>query len=509
MRGLILMHLKPHASRLITIALIACSLQTAVARPASKAPAPLEASLQQKKESAVGQGLAGNWFGVLEAGGAKLRLLLKIKVGADGSLQASLDSLDQGAMDLRVDSIVQTGPIIRAELKAIGAVLEGKLNSEGTEIAGSWKQGGGELPLTLKHVTEVPAPRRPQEPQKPYPYTEEEVVYENKRDKVKLAATLTIPRGQGPVPAVVLITGSGPEDRNEAVYGHRPFLVLADYLTRRGIAVLRADDRGVGGSSAPGPSDTSENYAMDALSGVEFLKTRKEINPRQIGLIGHSEGGLIAPLAAVRSTDVAFIVLIAGPGIPGEQLLDLQAMLILKAQGAPDVLAEDNRRLQQLMISILKAEKTDAAAESRLRAELPRVMAEIPEERRKALGITEEMLLRQFKTMTNAWFRNFVTYDPRPVLKQVRCPVLAVIGSLDLQVPARQNLPAITEALKAGGNKDYTVLELAGLNHLLQTARTGSPVEYAQTEETMSPKALELIAGWIIKHTTQQPMSAK
>jgi uncharacterized protein len=482
-----------------------------IATPAVRATRPgLAAALQQKENGAVTQqGLAGNWLGTLEAGGAKLRLLLKIKVGADNSLQASLDSLDQGAMDLRVDSIVQTGQTIRAELKAIDAVFEGKLNPEGTEIAGSWKQGGGELPLTLRHVRELPAQRRPQEPQKPYPYTEEEVVYENRQDKVKLAATLTVPAGKGPFPAVVLITGSGPEDRNEAVYGHRPFLVLADYLTRRGVAVLRADDRGVGGSSAPGAADTSENYATDALSGVEFLKTRKEINPRQIGLIGHSEGGLIAPLAAVRSKDVAFIVLIAGPGVPGDQLLEQQALLILKAQGAPDALAEDNRRLQQLMISILKAEKTNAAAESRLRAELPRVMAEIPEERRKALGITEEALVKQFKSMTNAWFRNFVTYDPRPVLKQVRCPVLAVIGSLDLQVPARQNLPAISEALKAGGNKDHTVLELAGLNHLLQTARTGSPLEYAQIEETMSPKALELIADWIIKHTTQQQPSAK
>jgi pimeloyl-ACP methyl ester carboxylesterase len=492
---------------LAIILIIGGTLHSGVARAGGT---KLEASsIQQKDSNSMGRSLTGNWLGVLEVGGAKLRLLLKISVNTDNSLHASLDSLDQGATDLRVDRVAQTGSSVRVEMKALDAVFEGKLNAEGTEIAGTWAQGGNAWPLVFKRVDKVSAPRRPQEPQKPYPYTEEEVFYENTQDKVKLAGTLTIPRGQGPHPAVVLITGSGPEDRNETIFGHRPFLLLADYLTRRGVAVLRVDDRGVGGSSPGSAIDTSENYAADALSGVEFLKTRKELNARQIGLIGHSEGGMIAPLAAVRSKDVAFIVLMAGPGVPGDQLLELQAALILKANGADDELIAYNRRLQQLMTSILRAEKTDAAAEIRLRAEMPKLIALMPEEKRNALGITAEAMEGQFRLMMRPWFRYFLFSDPGLVLKQVRCPVLAIYGERDLQVPPKQNLPAIAEALKAGGNRDYTTIELPGLNHLLQTSRTGSPNEYEQIEETMSPKALEVIGDWIVKHTTPQPTSAK
>jgi pimeloyl-ACP methyl ester carboxylesterase len=238
------------------------------------------------------------------------------------------------------------------------------------------------------------------------------------------------------------------------------------------------------------------------IAGVEFLKTRKEINARQIGLLGHSEGGMIAPLAAIRSKDVAFIILIAGPGVPGDQLLLMQAALILKSNGADDELVGYNRRLQQLMIRIQKEEKSDRAAETRLRTEIPKLIASMPEDKMKALGLTDEAMEGQFRMMLTPWFRYLLSYDPRPILKQVRCPVLALTGERDLQVPPRQNLPAIAEALKAGGNRDFTTIELPELNHLLQTSRTGSPNEYAQIEETISPKALEIIANWIIKHTT-------
>ncbi|HYY57661.1 MAG TPA: alpha/beta hydrolase [Pyrinomonadaceae bacterium] len=500
------MELEIFSTALVVISLILGSL-AAPGEAGAVSPKPA-AGVQQKESDATNQGMAGKWLGVLDVGGTKLRLVLKIGAGEDNSLRASLDSLDQGAMDLKVDSIVRTGSSIRAELNDLGAVYEGQVNSERTEILGEWKQGPSALPLTFRRITEVPALLRPQEPQKPYPYTEEEVVYENKQDKVKLAGTLTIPRGAGPHPAVVLVTGSGPEDRNETVAGHKPFLILADYLTRRGIAVLRADDRGVGGSSPGSAADTSENYAGDALSGIQFLKTRKEINARQIGLIGHSEGGMIVALAAVRSTDVAYLVMLAGPGVPGDQLLYEQARLILKASGADDELVGYNRSLQQLMIKILREERTDASAERRLRTELPKAIAGVPEEKRKALGITEASMEGQFNMMMSPWFRYFLAYDPRPILKRVRCPVLAIGGERDLQVPARQNLPAIGEALKAGGNKDYTTMELPGLNHLLQTSRTGSPAEYTQIEETISPKALEVIGDWIIKHTTPRPAAA-
>ncbi len=337
---------------------------------------------------------------------------------------------------------------------------------------------------------------RPQEPKKPYPYDEEEVGYENKRDSVKLAGTLTLPRGKGPFPAALLITGSGPQDRNESLLGHKPFLVLADYLTRQGIAVLRVDDRGVGGSTGSVPDSTTENFAADVTAGIEFLKTRKEIDPKQIGLIGHSEGGLIAPMVAAQNGDVAFIVLMAGTGLTGEEILYLQGALILKASGASAEQLAKQRATQEGMFKILKEEKDPATAEKRLHEELSRNLTE------EAKKKSEQAIAAQIKRVNTPWFRYFLTLDPRPALRKVKCPVLALNGENDLQVPATENLREIEAALKAGGNKNITIVRLPKLNHLFQTSETGSLSEYAKIEETVAPVALKTIGDWILKRTT-------
>jgi pimeloyl-ACP methyl ester carboxylesterase len=337
---------------------------------------------------------------------------------------------------------------------------------------------------------------RPQEPKKPYPYDEEEVGYENKRDGVKLAGTLTLPRGKGPFPATLLITGSGPQDRNESLLGHKPFLVLADYLTRQGIVVLRVDDRGVGGSTGSVPDSTTENFAADVTAGIEFLKTRKEIDPKQIGLIGHSEGGLIAPMVAAQNGDVAFIVLMAGTGLTGEEILYLQGALILKAGGASAEQLAKQRATQEGMFKILKEEKDPATAEKRLHEELSRNLTE------EAKKKSEQAIAAQIKRANTPWFRYFLTLDPRPALRKVKCPVLALNGENDLQVPATENLREIEAALKAGGNKDVTIVSLPKLNHLFQTSETGSMSEYAKIEETIAPVALKTIGDWILKRTT-------
>ena len=262
----------------------------------------------------------GIWVGVLELQGLKVRLILKVAQDSAGALSAKLDVPDQGASDLPIDSISLQGQTLRFELKSNAVSYEGTLSSDGLEILGQFKQGPVTAPLIFKKADKLPTVERAQDPKKPYPYLEEEVSYENKADAVKLTGTLTIPRGTGPFPAVLLITGSGSQDRNETIAGHRPFLVLADHLTRLGIAVLRVDDRGMGGSSLGAATATSENYVGDVLTGVEFLKNRKEINARQIGLAGHSEGGMIAPMAAVKSKDIAFLVLMAGTGVPGDEV---------------------------------------------------------------------------------------------------------------------------------------------------------------------------------------------
>ncbi|MBA2501573.1 MAG: alpha/beta fold hydrolase, partial [Pyrinomonadaceae bacterium] len=395
--------------------------------------------------------LVAAWQGELDAG-IKLRLVLKVAQAADGSLTSTLDSLDQAATNLPVDTITLDGARVRFEMKRLGAVYEGTLSADKNEIVGEWKQGATPLPLTFKRTAKPLVLNRPQEPKKPYPYAEEEVAYENKTDGVRLAGTLTLPRSQKPVPAVVLITGSGAQDRNETVFGHKPFLVLADYLTRRGIAVLRIDDRGFGRSTGNFITATSENFVLDAAAGVEFLKTRKEINPKQIGLVGHSEGGMIAPMLAAKSSDVAFIVLMAGPGLTGEEILYRQAVLILKASGATDEAVAKNRIGQERYFAVIKGERDNTVAARRIREISTELEAGMTEEQKKALRSSDA----QTQFMLSPWFRYFLTYDPRPNLRRVQIPVLAINGELDLQVPPKENLSAITEALKAGGNKDFT-----------------------------------------------------
>ncbi|MGI8898237.1 MAG: alpha/beta hydrolase family protein [Pyrinomonadaceae bacterium] len=457
------------------------------------------------------QGLQGIWQGTLEAGGTKLRLILKVAKSADDTFTATLDIPDQGATGVPVDAVTVKDATVRFEFKSLGAVYEGLINKEGTAITGHWNQSAMTVPLTLNRVDKAPAPSlRPQEPKKPYPYDEEEVSYENKRDGVRLAGTLTLPRTKGPHPAVLLITGSGKQDRNEAMLGHKPFLVLADYLTRRGIVVLRVDDRGIGGSTAGASPDkaTSGDFAEDVLAGIAFLRTRKEINPKQIGLIGHSEGGIIAPLVAAKSRDVAFIVLMAGPGLTAEEGFSNQVAATAKASGTSDEAIAWNRRLMRQIFSILKEEKDNAVADKKIREIRAKMVGEMSEEQRKKYGIREDAMEGAIKLMVTPWFRFYIRYDPRATLKKVRIPVLAITGERDLQVvPAGENLAAIEAALKAGGNKDYTVVEVPKLNHLFQTSETGSPAEYGRIEETISPTVLKLIGDWIVKQTA--PMASE
>ena len=456
----------------------------------------VSAAIQTAGSTQDTSGVEGNWRGALEVGGFKLRLVLKISKTADGKLTATVDSLDQNAKDLPVDTITFQDGTLKFEMKRLSASYVGTLSKDGTQLTGQFTQRG-DLPLDFTRVTDASQLelRRPQTPKKPYPYHEEEVSYENKQDGVKLAATLTLPPGSGPFPAVVLITGSGPQDRNEALLSHQPFLVLADYLTRRGIAVLRADDRGVGGTSKGGPNDTTENFAADALAGVEFLKTRKEINPKQIGLIGHSEGGMAAPMAAAKSPDVAFIVLMAGPGIPGDKLLMKQIGLIASAECEKEVelsMAEGGR-----LMTIVTQEQDSAIARQKLQ-EAATKRAEAAKKRVEAQLKAAESQSYAFAT---PWFRYFLNYDPRPTLRKVHVPVLAINGEKDLQVPAKEDLEAIDLALKDAGNRDYKIVLLPNMNHLFQTSKTGAPSEYAEIEETISPVALQTIGDWIVAHT--------
>jgi uncharacterized protein len=452
-----------------------------------------------QKDGRIVQGL---WLGTLDVGGAKLRLVLKVSRDATGALSAKLDSIDQGAKDLKIDTISHQGNAVRFEIQALGLTYEGTLNAGGTEIAGTLTQGGHPLPLVFMRTDVAPTLSRPQDPVKPYPYDEEEVGYENKADSVHLAGTLTLPRSKGPHPAVLLITGSGSQDRNETIAGHHPFLVLADYLTRRGIAVLRVDDRGIGGSSIGSLNATSENFAGDVLAGVEYLKTRKEINPKEIGLAGHSEGGMIAPMVAVRSPDVAFIVIIAGLGQTGADIILKQNEVVLKANGVSAWRIDQTLIALKRTFAILKAEPDNVVAERRITETLATQVSGMTAEQKKAFAPDEATIKSASSVFLVPWFRYFLAYDPRPTLMRVTVPVLAINGEFDQQVSAKENLDLIAAALKAGGNKDYTTAPLAKLNHLLQTSQTGALAEYGEIEETIAPVALETITSWIVRHTT-------
>lgn len=447
-----------------------------------KEAAPIKAEHKPAKPSDVD----GSWWGTLDTGVSKLRLVFHITNTEDG-LVATLDSLDQNVKGLPVTAVTRDDSSIKMELKQIAGAFAGKIDKDLASMNGTWTQAGQSWPLVLKRAKDAAEMerRRPQNPTKPYPYREEEVRYENKAAGVSLAATLTIPSGKGPFPAVVLITGSGPQDRDESIMGHRPFLVLSDYLTRKGIAVLRADDRGVGKSTGNFLTSTTLDFASDAEAGVAYLKTRPEVDSHKIGLIGHSEGGMIAPMVAARNHDVAFIVMMAGIGVPGDEILAEQALLITEASGKSADEAKQAQAQQREMIELVKQEKDDATLERKLREKL-------------AGQVPEAQLGASILQLRSPWFRYFIDYDPAPTLRKVRCPVLAINGEKDLQVPPKKNLPAIRKALEEGGNQNVEVVELPGLNHLFQTAKTGAVSEYAEIEETMSPGALEKIAGWVL-----------
>jgi pimeloyl-ACP methyl ester carboxylesterase len=451
--------------------------------------------------------IAGIWQGALELPtGARLRLVVNLREEG-GALTGTMDSVDQGARDLPIDSIQLTNRRLLFTMSAIGGRYEGELAASGDELVGTWSQGGGSLPLTLRRDANMPVIARPQEPTRPLPYREEEVAYDS-TPGVRLAATLTLPQGVGPFPAVVLITGSGPQDRDESIAGHRPFYVLADALTRRGIAVLRADDRGVGGSTGSiAGAATTEDFATDALAGVRFLGARTDVRSDAIGLVGHSEGGLVAPLAATRAAPEAagiqFLVLLAAPGVPLGDILAEQQRLILGALGVPQAMMDANARVLEQLIAIALEEPDRDRAMVAMRALLTDQSATLyPEGVRQAATAQLESQVQQ---LSSAWMRWLLAYDPLPALRSLEIPVLALFGERDLQVPPAQSKPPLESALRNAGHPGSRVVELPGLNHLFQAAATGSPAEYATIEETMNAAALELIGSWIVEQAAATP----
>ncbi len=446
--------------------------------------------------------LAGIWTGKLALPSSmELTIVFNLAKDDGGKYSSTLDSPDQGVMGIATESTTISVDSILIKIPVVQGYYTGKIFYDEMKIVGKWNQGGMGMDLTLNKVDKIEKPKRPQEPKEPFPYNSEEVLFENEIDNVVLAGTLTFPKEGNNFPTVVMISGSGGQDRNEEILGHKPFLVIADYLTQNGIAVLRFDDRGIAQSTGDHSNATSEDFAKDVLSAVEFLKTRKEINHSQIGLIGHSEGGIIAPMAAVQSGDVAFIVMMAGLGIPGDSILYLQGALIQRAEGISEEEIQKSVKIQKEVFSLVKSTVDDEKLKTELREKFYAEYATMTEEEKSKLGDQEVYLNTQIQTISSPWFKYFLRFDPVPVLEKVKCPVLAINGEKDLQVPPKENLSAIKTALEKGGNKNFEVKMLTGLNHLFQTSTTGAISEYGKIEETIAPIALEIMLNWIKKTT--------
>jgi len=450
--------------------------------------------------SLFGQEIEGQWNGILKFQGSQLRIVLTINK-TDTGFVSSMDSPDQGAKDIPVNITTFEDSVLKVEVTSLGAKYEGVLTDE-SQIVGELKQMGITIPLTLTRVISDKATViRPQNPVEPYPYHSEEVKFINPKDQTVLAGTLTLPKKSGKFPVVVLISGSGAQNRNEELMDHKPFLILADQLTRSDIAVLRYDDRGTAQSTGDFSKATTSILATDVEAAIRYLLTRNEIDKKKIGLIGHSEGSSIASIVAAKCKDVRFIVLMAGPGLRGEELLLLQEEKIGKVSGVTEASLSRRLALNKGAFDIIVNTTNPDVMGKELRDYLLKKVSDMPIEE-KPEGISDELIVQNvIDQFTTPWFLEFLKYDPSLILRKVKCPVLALNGSKDLQVSAKENLTAIKTNLDKGGNDEVTIREYPNLNHLFQDCTTGSPAEYGVIQQTISSQVLNEISRWILRKT--------
>jgi len=441
--------------------------------------------------------LAGSWMGELQAGALVLRIVFTL-TDSGGTLGGTMDSPDQGVKGIPVSKVDVKGDRVLLEVKASSGSFAGTVSADGKSIGGAWAQAGRSFPVILRRLESAFVLERPQEPKPPFPYASREVTFTSPKANVELAGTLTIPQGPGPFPAVVLVTGSGPQNRDEELLGHKPFLVISDSLTRAGIVVLRYDDRGVADSKGSFATATTLDFADDAEAAFSFLSSQPEVDRARVGIAGHSEGGLVAPIVASRNPAVDFIILLAGPGVPGDRLLLLQSAAVARASGTDENTIAAVAALNRKLYDVAERETDPARIVSEGKKTAQAFLdadTSMPEKDRTD---ARRNIDRAMMELSNPWFRVFLALDPASFLSKVRVPVLALNGSKDLQVPADANLPAVEAALKAGGNARYRLARLDGLNHLFQHSDTGLPSEYGKITETFAPEALSAMKDFIL-----------
>lgn len=446
------------------------------------------------------QDISGEWHGNLNVMGTSLALSFDFQK-AGYKWTGTMSVPQQNAKGIPLTSVTNEDNGLQFLFDAAGITFTGKWN-EKHEIEGAFIQNGQNFPLVLKRENNEPAKiNRPQDPKEPFPYSSEEVTFENPLAKITLAGTLTLPISNKPVPVVVLISGSGPQDRNSEIFNHKPFWVIADHLSRNGIGVLRLDDRGVGKSTGERTNATTIDFATDIEAAIAFLKTKSSVNPKKIGLIGHSEGGMIAPMVAAKDKSIAYIVLMAGPGVPCDQLLLEQAYLIGKSDGLNETDLEKAKKLNQSIYSIVKSNQPNDEVKKEVEILLEKSLKESPDGKYLTEAQITQMISQQSEQITSPWFRYFMRFNPDDFLNKVKCPVLVLNGDKDLQVPAKMNTQGIQNSLAKAGNKKATTIVYPNKNHLFQECTTGSINEYGTIEQTISPQVLTDITTWIEKQT--------
>lgn len=438
------------------------------------------------------QDIIGSWNGTLDIMGNKLPLVFHISK-TDTLYSTKMDSPAQNALGLPTSKTTFIDNKLEIVATGLGIFYQGTL--DGDSISGTFNQGGVSFPLVLKQ-SDKPIYNRPQEPKPPFPYKVEEIAFPNKKDKIDLAGTLTIPDSAGTFPAVVLIAGSGPLDREETVFGHKPFLVIADYLTRNGFAVLRYDKRGLFQSGGDFASATVEDFATDAEAAINYLKTRKEVDKSTIGLIGHSEGGMVAPMIAAQNKNVDFVILMAAPGIKSTEIVLEQNRLSLDAMNIePENMEKSLTMLKEILNGLTKWEGT-VPNQTVLRDQLSQLWEQLPL-LVKLKQKKEPFVRSQYNQMVKPGYRSFLKVNPADYLEKLKCPVLAINGEKDTQVNASANLKAIHIALQKAGNNDVEIKSYPNLNHLFQDCETGNADEYSKIEQTISPDVLEDMMKWM------------
>jgi pimeloyl-ACP methyl ester carboxylesterase len=456
------------------------------------------------------QSIVGAWQGFLGVSGRQIRFVMHIdKTGSE--YRSSFDSPDQNSFGLQGSKTDLVGDSILTEIKIMNAGYRGSWNGKDS-IHGNFKQGNFKTPLNMKRLEEKDIPKppsvpvRPQTPKAPFGYIAEEVIYKNADSSLQYGATFTKPAQGSNFPTVIIISGSGTQDRDGSMFGHKTYAVLADLLTKQGIAVLRVDDRGAGKSSlGPNPSKTtSVDFAGDVNNSIQYLLSRSDVDKKKIGLIGHSEGGMIAPMVAVNNKQVAFIVLLAGPGQKGLEIWNFQ---MIRSFESVNLSASDKELADSLIINMNApfAKYTDfSKVESEMKLAYANWKRSVSDDLEKKLFFISPQagmlaMAKQFQGGLE-WLNYFLNYQPSTNLEKLKIPVLALNGTFDIQVTSDENLSAIEAALKKGKNKKYEVHAIPGLNHLFQTAKTKVQT-YDTIDETFSPEAANLVGAWILKTT--------